>query len=339
MPPQTIYSAHMAPSVLFDRRIYRLVFAVAAVYNTAFGLWAGFWPGAFFDQFSLDQPRYPAIWACLGMVVGVYGLAYAYSAWKLERAAPFIAIGLLGKLLGPIGWLSTVSAGEWPLRTITLILFNDVIWWLPFALFLLEGTRLSRRIRGAAPSICAALHLAAGVAMLVLLQPGTEIVSEISQRTAYISAHPFAWRIGWGIWIAAASSLLGLFAWWGARLPRASLGLAAFCVAACGFACDIFGESLYIGWLPGKISTLSPIATFLTGAVANGLYTIAGIILTLGTPALKGWPLTWTWAIWISGASLTTFTLAGTPIGIVLSTTVLFTLFIPWTLWLGARFR
>jgi hypothetical protein len=329
----------MAPSALFDRRIYRLIFAAAALYNTAFGLWAGFRPDAFFDQFSMDPPRYPAIWACLGMVVGLYGLAYAYSAWKLERAAPFIAIGLVGKLLGPIGWMLTVGAGEWPLRTLTLILFNDVIWWLPFALFLMEGTRLSRRIRAAAPVICAGVHLAAGVAMLVWLRPGTEIVSEVSQRVAYIGAHPLAWRIGWGLWIAAGASFLGLVAWWGARLPKVSVGLAAFCVAACGFACDVFGESLFIGWLPENISTLAPIATFLTGAVANGLYTIAGIILTLGTPALKGLPLVWTWAIWISGASLTLFTLAGVPIGIVLSTTALFTLFIPWTLWLGARFR
>ena len=52
---------------------------------------------------------------------------------------PFIAIGLAGKLLGPAGWILTVAGGEWPVRTITLILFNDVIWWVPFSLFLLDG--------------------------------------------------------------------------------------------------------------------------------------------------------------------------------------------------------
>ena len=123
--------------------VYRLIFAAAAVYNIAFGLWAALTPLSFFSFFDLAPPVYPSIWACLGMVIGLYGLGYAYAAARLDRAAPFIAIGLLGKLLGPAGWVIAVSRGEWPIRTLTLILFNDVIWWLPFTLFLLEGTRVA----------------------------------------------------------------------------------------------------------------------------------------------------------------------------------------------------
>src|SRR2546430_7054868 len=123
----------------YRERLYRLLFAAAAAYNIAFGLWAGFWPGSFFTRFDLIAPLYPSIWACLGMVVGLYGVGYAYAAWRLDRATPFVAIGLMGKLLGPAGWILTVSRGEWPVRTLGLILFNDVIWSVPFALFLLEG--------------------------------------------------------------------------------------------------------------------------------------------------------------------------------------------------------
>src|SRR5687768_6038695 len=83
-------------------KIYRLVFTAAAIYNIAFGLWAALVPHGFFRLFDLDTPRYPAIWACLGMVVGLYGVVYAYAAWRLDRAAPLIAIGLAGKVLGPI---------------------------------------------------------------------------------------------------------------------------------------------------------------------------------------------------------------------------------------------
>lgn len=120
---------------------YRVVFWLAAAYNVAFGLWAGCWPRAFFDLFALEAPRYPSLWACLGMVVGVYGLGYAYAARRLDAARPFIAIGLLGKVLGPVGWVATVARGELPIRTFPLVLLNDLIWWVPFALFLLEGTR------------------------------------------------------------------------------------------------------------------------------------------------------------------------------------------------------
>src|SRR5678816_605244 len=53
---------------------YRVFFALAAAYNVAFAVWTIVWPRAFFDLFGMDPPRYPAIWQCLGMVVGVYAL-------------------------------------------------------------------------------------------------------------------------------------------------------------------------------------------------------------------------------------------------------------------------
>jgi len=141
------HSGPAVPSVKIDSSMadtpratfYRLTFALAAVYNVAFGLWAGLWPHAFFELFRLEPPRYPSLWACLGMVVGVYGLGYAYAARRLDAARPFIAIGLLGKVLGPAGWVVAVTRGELPLRTFPLIALNDVIWWVPFALFLVSG--------------------------------------------------------------------------------------------------------------------------------------------------------------------------------------------------------
>ncbi|HLX07673.1 MAG TPA: hypothetical protein VKY89_07395 [Thermoanaerobaculia bacterium] len=78
----------------YRARLYRLTFSAAAAYNLAFGLWAGLCPQSFFLRFELAPPLYPAIWACLGMVLGVYGLGYAYAAWRLDRAAPFIAFAL-----------------------------------------------------------------------------------------------------------------------------------------------------------------------------------------------------------------------------------------------------
>jgi hypothetical protein len=120
----------------YNTLLYRTVFVLAAIYNLVFGVWAGFLPQAFFRWFVMEPPRYPAIWRCLGMVIGVYGLAYAYAAMWPERGRPMVAIGLLGKVLGPIGWLVTVNSGEFPARTFSLIAFNDLIWWVPFALYL-----------------------------------------------------------------------------------------------------------------------------------------------------------------------------------------------------------
>jgi len=76
------------------------------------------------------------------MVVGLYGLLCAYAAVRPDRAKLIIAIGLTGKILGPISMFMAVRSAEWPLRAVTLIVFNDFVWWLPFALFLLDRTRI-----------------------------------------------------------------------------------------------------------------------------------------------------------------------------------------------------
>lgn len=62
------------------------------------------------------------------MVVGVYGFLYLYAAQHPERARPIIAVGLLGKLLGPIGAVATIGRGEMPARMTSLLVLNDIIW-------------------------------------------------------------------------------------------------------------------------------------------------------------------------------------------------------------------
>jgi len=326
-------------SPAYRARLYRSVFVAAAGYNTAFGLWAGFRPYSFFTRFDLAVPNYPAIWSCLGMVVGVYALAYAYAARHLDRAAPFIAIGLIGKLLGPAGWVVTVASGEWPVRTITLVIFNDAIWWLPFALFLVDGTRAGAAIRRAAPAVCAVLNLVAMVAMAAWLRFGTELIPLPVDRVSYITTHAAVWRAGWGIWMAAAVSLVAFYAWWAGHLRESAWTFAAVAIAAVGLACDLGGESLLVGWLPRDYDRVAPIATQLTGTAANGLYTLAGVILTLRTPFLGRTLALLTWAVWLAGAAVTAGTLLRLPMAIAVSTTTLFALFCPWVLLLGRALR
>jgi hypothetical protein len=319
----------------YRARLYRLIFAAAAVYNVAFGLWAAILPRSFFVVFDLAPPSYPAIWACLGMVIGLYGVGYGYAAWRLDRAAPFITIGLLGKIFGPVGWILAVNHGELPVRTVTLIVFDDAIWWLPFCLFLLEGRRIGAAVRASAPYVCAAANFAAILAMATLLRPGTELVRAAADRVAYISGHAALWRAGWAVWSAAAVSLVAFYAWWGSFLRRWRWAAVALGVAAAALACDLFAESLLIGWLPRDYDRVAPFATLCSGAAANGLYTIAGIVLTMATRSLRGWLLTLTWTVWLAGAALTACTLAHAPSGIAVSAGVLFALLCPWAVWLG----
>jgi hypothetical protein len=321
----------------YRKQLYRLIFALAALYNISFGLWTCLWPRAFFDLLEMTPLNYPSLWKCLGMVLGLYGLLYGYAAWRLDRAGPIIVIGLAGKVLGPIGWVLTTRSGEWPVRTVTLVVFNDFIWWLPFALFLLEGTFLARRIRRSAPFACAILNLFSGLALAFALRGGTEAVASGVERAAYIDEHIAVWRLGWGCWMLAAVSLVAFYAWWGASLHCGHSAVVAVIIAMLGLACDLFAESLYIGWLPRHLDSIAPFASLLTGGAANGLYTFAGILLTLWTPTLGNGLRVWAWTLWISGLTLTLTTMLGSVTGMMLSTGVLMTLLCPWVALFGWR--
>lgn len=314
-------------------RLYRVVFGLAALYNVAFGVWAALRPESFFDLFRMAPPLYPQIWQCLGVVLGLYGLLYAHAARHLEHARAIILVGLLGKVLGPIGWLES----GWPPRTFPLIVFNDLVWWLPFSLFLLEGTRLGARVRAAAPLACAGTNALAFLALALGLRHGTEM-APLADRISFVESHPLLWRAGWCVWMAAAISLLGAYAWWASRIPSRA-GLLGFLVAAAGLCCDLSAESLFVGWLPDDFARIQSAGTFLTGGMANGLYTVGGILLTRATPNLRGGLRVWAWCAWTAGILLSVSAFAGAPMATAVSATALFLLFCPWVAVLGRALR
>ena len=89
--------------------------------------------------------NYPQIFACLGMVVGLYGIVYWEVARVPERGWLLAAVGLVGKVLGPIGLVQLILSHEWPASTIILSVTNDFIWWIPFALYLYDAWPFFRR--------------------------------------------------------------------------------------------------------------------------------------------------------------------------------------------------
>ncbi|MEO8381292.1 MAG: hypothetical protein ABI779_16660 [Acidobacteriota bacterium] len=118
------------------RRFHQVVFAVAGLYNLAWGAYSGLDPQWLFRYAGMPLSNHPEIFACLGMVVGVYGLLYWQVARSPEQGAAIAAVGLLGKVLGPIGLAQLITSGAWPLKSIILCVTNDFLWWVPFALYL-----------------------------------------------------------------------------------------------------------------------------------------------------------------------------------------------------------
>src|SRR5690349_13753949 len=121
------------------RALHRGVFLAAGLYNLGRGLYAAIDPQWLFRFAGMPPINYPEVFACLGMVVGLYGIVYVEIARVPERGWLYAAIGLAGKILGPIGWLTLVVRGRWPVATIVLCATNDLIWWIPFALYLYDA--------------------------------------------------------------------------------------------------------------------------------------------------------------------------------------------------------
>jgi hypothetical protein len=117
------------------------VLYAAAAYNLAWGTLVVVAPGLLFRWAGMPAPNYPEIWQCLGMVVGVYGVGYAIAARDPLRHWPIILVGLLGKILGPIGMVNAAWHGALPWRAGWLNVTNDLIWWVPFTLILWAARR------------------------------------------------------------------------------------------------------------------------------------------------------------------------------------------------------
>jgi len=87
----------------------------AALYNVAWGALVVGFPRAPFRWARMEAPTYPEVWQCLGMVVSVYGLLYLVAALDPLGQWPVVAVGLLGKVLGPLGFSWAAAHGALPL--------------------------------------------------------------------------------------------------------------------------------------------------------------------------------------------------------------------------------
>ena len=119
----------------------------AAIYNGIWGVWVILFPDQFFLWVGMEIPNQIMIWQGMGMVIGVYGLGYWWASVDPMRHWPVIAVGFLGKILGPLGfffnyWMGTVS-GKFAYTLIT----NDFIWWIPFFLILKKVHQLGWPLR------------------------------------------------------------------------------------------------------------------------------------------------------------------------------------------------
>ncbi len=317
---------------------YRVLFSLAAAYNLAFGLWAGLFPNSFFSLMKLPPPLYPSLWACLGMVVGLYGLVYAQVARRPADGDIWIWIGLLGKVLGPLGWIRTMWVGELPPRTFLLVLFNDLIWWFPFLFYLLRNKPHRARIL---TGLVVVFHTFASFGLL-WVQGGNEFTLDLAARQAWILKHSPMWVAVWFAWVLCSTSILAFFTLWALELKNkfSVKGLIPFLwIMAIGVSFDLSGEVVNIVYLTDPSRSLEQfrwgtnLYLILGAAVANGVYCIVGWVfswISWRHGMQRGSLAILAFTIWTVGIGLTVTALLHHRIGILATGAVVMALLVPW---------
>src|SRR4051794_32723654 len=101
-------------------------------------------PQWLFDFARMPRSNYPEIFACLGMVIGLYGILYWQVARDPEHGRLIAAVGLAGKGRGPIGPGPFLVRGSLAKRSIVVFVTKNFLWWIPFALYLIDSSKIRR---------------------------------------------------------------------------------------------------------------------------------------------------------------------------------------------------
>jgi hypothetical protein len=191
--------------------------------------------------------------------------------------------------------------------------------------------------------LAAFANILAGALTLFVLRHGLPPRS-LADRAAFISSHEVLWRLGWLGWSAAAVTLLGLYLALASRLRHGAPVLCglAIVVATAGLAADLSAEALLAGFTRTTLPNLSLVqseAFLLTGYVGNGLYTTAGILLTIaGRTELPARVISLGGLVWAAGVLLSVATLVGSTTGEAVSTGIVIASFVVWAGLLGRWF-
>jgi hypothetical protein len=217
-----------------------------------------------------------------------------------------------------------------------------------------HASLLSPHMRFRLAWFCFLTHVLALGAMLLVIQPGLLVGTEVSRRE-FIAAHAMAWQIGWVIWMPASLGLVLLFLAWADTLERvktrhgASLLGVALCFAgvivdwlnetmlavlvpslAAQATTDAFAASLFSWWERYYLAT--------SLGLANGLYSAGGLVLSVlsfRTPGFPRWLAWFSTVAWVAALGISFFGVLGDRGGIFVASAIAFALFMPWILVLG----
>ena len=119
----------------------RVVLRVAGSYHILFAVWAICWPHLWFDWIGVEHPNHPLMWQGVGLVMGVLGVGMLVTAKNPIKHWLFVLLGFTKFTLGILGFGAALVKREIPLDSLWMMLVDDLIWWVPFAMILWASLR------------------------------------------------------------------------------------------------------------------------------------------------------------------------------------------------------
>ena len=123
----------------------KAVLVAAGLYNILWGGLVMAWPQQLLAMAGMAPATYPQFLQCIGMAILVFGIAYLAASRDPLRHFPVLLAGLVGRILGPVGFLIGALDGSFPWVAGLTILTNDIIWLPPFAVMTWRAFQLARR--------------------------------------------------------------------------------------------------------------------------------------------------------------------------------------------------
>ena len=115
---------------------------LSGIHSIIWGCFIVLLPAAAAEMYGLTEtPHDLFLWQGTGLVLVLFGSGYTIAASNPYQHWVVVLIGLLAKVLGPIGILVAVLRGEISTDVLWLLPVNDVIWWVPFWVIVIRGFR------------------------------------------------------------------------------------------------------------------------------------------------------------------------------------------------------
>ncbi len=119
-----------------SQHVYRIIFLLAGTYNLAFAIWLVAAPASLFGLINISIPFSENYILPLAIGIALYVPIYIFAILHPEKAKKGIGFCLLSKIGTLFLACILILAAGWPVALLKMVFFNDVIWWIPFFLFL-----------------------------------------------------------------------------------------------------------------------------------------------------------------------------------------------------------